>query len=831
MTFSLRFLLRELWASRQQAVIFMLCTALSISSLVSVDSLSRDVNRSVSGDARALHGGDILIRSSYDFSDRLLRAVEGLDLGEENVSRTWRFYSVVRSGSGESTLFCNIAAVGGSYPLYGNVELLSGALFRNTLAAGKIIVAAEVLERLQAKVGDRLLLGGAELTIADVVMRESHRPVEVFSLGPRVFVSSSDLDRIGLVKRGSRVFHGLQLRVGDDEARLRALQVLQSAATPGQERVNSFETASSRLKRFYDNLLFFLSLISVFALFLAGIGMQSSLAALFRQKEKSLAIIKGLGASSRFILVNYLSLVFVVGLSGGILGIAAAAGFKKIFPWLFAGIVPANSLGGLTAADAGEGLLLTLLVVGFFTFLPLYRLLEVRPSAVFRREAGRSGKGPGYYLLLAAGLGLLTLVVVRLLEDVRTGLAFMAGSGLLIMVLALLIQGMLMLLRRNRFRSLPLRQAVRSLLRPGNATRAVTVTLASALAVLTTIYLVEDNLRTTFVEAYPPDAPNVFLVDIQPDQRTGVVETAGREMELFPIIRGRLKAINGLAVAAGERAGRFSDSLTREFNLTYRSDLLEDEILEEGASLFQRDRGAGAPLQVSILDMVADMGDFNLGDLLEFNIQGVPVTAEVVSVRSRTRSKLYPFFYFVFQPQDMANAPQTLFGALRVESGEVAALQSRVVAAYPNVSLINLTSTAAELGAVMKKLSGIVSFFAFFPIVAGIFILIGAIVATRLDRAREAVYYKIMGGGKRFVAAVFLWENLLLGVLSSLAGVAVAGAGSWVVCRYIFEIEFTPGLRPLFSLAGVTIILVGVIGLVISLPVIRQKPAQFLREE
>jgi putative ABC transport system permease protein len=817
--------------ARNQAGIFILCVALSITTLVALNSFRRDVNISIIGDARALHGGDLILHSHYEFSQELLSAVNRMEKDIQGRVRSWEFYSVVRNPADEETLFSNIKAVGPSYPLYGEVELLSGEDFQKVLRPGTIVVGVELLEKLGLKVGDYLHVGKATLAIGDVVVRESTRPVDIFNFGPRVFVAAADLEKLDLVKTGSRVQFEMLLKIGGEDKLEQAAKLLSAVAMAGQERVATYETARSGLKRFFDNLLFFLSLISIFTLLLAGIGMQSSLSALLRQKEKSLAITKALGATQQFLLLHYLLLVLIYGLIGAFLGILAGGFLKYLFPLLFAGLISPETMSGLGLLDIAEGMILGFLVVCFFTFLPLYRLRDVKPNVIFRSESVTGGKEFISYLAIGVGLILLTLLVIRQLEDVKTGIYFMAGTVGLIVLISVLARLLLAGLKRLKIGSLPLRQAFRSLLRPGNSTRAVIVTLASALSVLLAIFLVEFNLHTTYVESYPQEAPNLFLVDIQTEQRQGFEQLMGGDVQLHPIIRARLKAINDVPVKRGQRKNRWSDSLSREFNLTYRNELLTDEVVSDGGTLYQQDKKGNTYLQVSILDTVADMGDMKIGDVLDFNIQGMELKAKVTSIRTRNKSMLYPFFYFVFPEEFLVKAPQTLFAAVHVDNTSIPDVQKKVVAAYPNISVINMAKTAEELGAVMKKLSGIVNFFALFSILAGALIIISSILATRLARVREAVYYKVLGAKSGFVFSVFFYENLLLGLLSSVLGVLLAQVGSWSLCHFLFKITYNPNWPASAVLVGFTLLLVVVVGMTSSISIIRQKPIFFLREQ
>ncbi len=829
---NVRFIIREILQSKSQSVVFVLCVILSLVSIVAINSFRRDVRQSIASDARALHGADIIVRSHYEFSQPLQRELSALqqEQGLETI-RTWEFYSVARREDGRDSLLCNIKVVERGYPLYGVVELGSGRNFSAVLQPGKTIVAPELLQRLGLTIGDRLLLGESSLEIVDVVRRESLRPIDFFKFGPRIFVSAADLERMDLVNKGSRVHYEALIKVADHSRIDMIAAQLQAKTVLGQERVDTYATAGSRVKRFFDNLLFFLSLVSVFTLLLAGIGMQSSLAALLRQKEKSFAILRSLGATSSFLLRHYLLIVFILSGIGCSLGIASGLLLEKSFSSLFAGLLPDKIILGGTLYDVLEGMGLGIVVVSLFTFLPLSRIKNVKPAAIFRKEIDNGSANRTAYVLIGCCIVLLAGLVIRQLEDFRIGLYFVGGVLTLIAVITILIRFLLMLLRRIRVVSLPLRQAIRSLLRPGNATGTIVVTLSSALAVLLAIYLVESNLHSTYIASYPADAPNLFCLDIQKNQQQDFLELVGKDVELFPVIRARLNTINGEKINRKEESKKRGDSLAREFNLTYRDKLLEDEIIIEGNTLFGSKSAKGGPVPVSILDTVAEMGDMKIGDRLLFNIQGVPLQAEVSSIRSRTKSKLYPFFYFVFPERVLKAAPQTFFGALHVKKGDISRLENAIVNRFPNISTINVSETAAELGKIMQKLSTIINFFASFSILAGAFILVGSVLATRMARMKEAVYYKILGAKTGFVLLVFLLENLLLALLSGGCAILVAQAGSWGLCHFFLDIDYHPYIPMSLAMLGLTVCLVISLGLLSSWSILRRKPVRFLREQ
>lgn len=826
-----RFLVRELVHGWHHALIFVLCVALSLTTLGALNSFKGGVNRTLFKDARELHGADIIVESYYPLSEPLIGLITQLE--QENrltASMVYEFYSVVRNGEAEKTLLANIKVVDGQFPLYGKVDLGSGNSLGQTLTAGNTVVAEDVLKRLDFQVGDLLEVGSARLRIVDTVVHESDSPVNLLNFGPRVFVAEADLEAIDLVKKGTRIEYEMLLKLQNEKDLDEIALLFNNQATPGQERVNTFRDAESGVKRFFDNLLFFLSLISIFTLLLAGLGMQSCLTALFRQKEKNIAVTRTLGATSPFLYRHYLLIILCIGLLGALIGVFSGIALGAYLPSLFEGLLPIRSQMSFQIVDVFEGMALGLMVVLLFTFLPLYRLRNIKPVAIFRSEGVSIIRDKIFYLATAAGVSMVTVLVVRQLEDITIGLLFMVGTLFLLLVTALLAGLLTGYARKLKIRSLRLRQAFRSMTRTGNATRSIIITLSAALALLFTIYLVEHNLHNTYIESYPEDAPNLFCIDIQPDQREGFVSFFENDIELFPIIRARLLAINGERINIREELEKRRDNFAREFNLTYREYLLEDEVIAEGTSLFEKNEEGSFDLQVSVLDTVVEMGDLRLGDRLLFNIQGVELEAKITSIRSRTKSQLYPFFYFVFPEKYLKDAPQTLFAATNVDKTKIAALQNQVLEKYPNISFINVAEAAEDIEELMAKLSEIITFFAAFSILAGGLILVSSILATRLARIRESVYYTMLGGTRSFVYTVCIYENGLIGLFSGLIGLLLAQLGSWALCHFLFEIPYDPNAFASLLLLGATVFFVVVLGLLSSLTIVNQKPARFLRE-
>ncbi len=827
-----QFVYRQLFSTRQQGGILILCVALAVLTHVTIGSLRHSVQTALLNDTKQLHAADIIVGSNTAFTPETIMALNALQQqGRAELAQVYEFYSMVRtrrSTDSPASLLAHLKVVEAGYPFYGRVELASGRELHEVLTPGSTIVESLLLERLGLEVGDRVDIGKTTLTIRDVVVREPDRPVQFFSLGPRAFVALADLPALELVQRGSRVRYRYLLKIADGSGLERMASDLRER-TAEFERVTTFKTAESGIKTFFDNFLFFLNLTAVYTLFLAGIGIQSTLYALARASEETIATIKTVGATSRFIIGHFILIVFILGLIGTLVGLGLGGLNQFLMAVLFRDVLPPDVDLSLVWPTVLESIALGSLLLVLFAFLPLYRLRDVKPNAMFRKAMMPTSGGVvtgGVYTVI--GLFFVGMILWRM-PNVTTGLAVAGGSLVLIGLVALVAHGILWIVRRPHIRHLALRQAIKGFWRPGNATKPMLITLTVSLAVLFSLYLIELNLNAVFIQAYPDDAPNLFMVDIQPHQLDAIQDVLGQETLFYPVVSARIRSIRGEPLDREAQRQRRGDNLAREFRLTYRHELLADEALLKGQTLFREDWGEDEP-QVSVMDTVVDMHPMAIGDRIMFTVHGIPLQARISSIRTWTKETLQPFFYFVFPQKVLDRAPQNIFTALRVEPARISQLQSDIVTQFPNVSVIDVTQTLTAFSKVIRKLSTIIRFFTGLSLIAGICILISSLVATRAARIREAVYFKILGATRRFVGRVFALESIILSAMSALLALTLSHTGNWIISKYVLEIDYRPFIGVSILLLLGTVLLVTAVGSLASRSILQHKPALFLRE-
>jgi putative ABC transport system permease protein len=822
-------MVRQVRRSAKQALLFVLCTALSLTALTAFSGFSHSVERSLLNDARKLHAADIIV-SSYDPISAPVDQLVGKWVAHAQVKRAdiHHFLSMVRAADESAAELAGVKVVGQGYPFYGQVKLASGRPFHSVLVPGTCIVGQTFLARTGLRIGSRLHVGYATLTIADVVLSEPDQPLNFFSFGPRVFVHHKDLAALGLIAKGGRIRRKVLLKVKDPTRVDVLARQLKQVAAKDQERVETFRTAGTRTQRFLDNFFFFLKLVGLFILLLAGLGIQGTVSALLKEKQPTIAIMKAVGATNGYLLRHFTGLIGLLGGAGTLLGILSGMAGQRLLAWVMAPYLPAGLDPAFSWGGVAEAVALGCVVVLVFSFLPLYRVREMRPMLIFRKEIASETTGTPFYIAVALVLIFFFALVVRHMHDVRFGLYFVGGICALVAAVALLTQGLLFVVRRRAYADLKIRQAVKGLFRKGNATPTTIITLTVSLSVIFANYFIEKNLDAAFVQSFPQDAPNAYFVDIQPDQTAAFLKAIERPAELYPIVRARVTAIDGTPIDKTAERKKHRDNFSRVFNLTYRQHLLADERIVQGDRLF---RSEWTGPQVSILDTVAEMRPMHIGDTLRFKIQGVPLEARISSIRSRRRSSFSPFFYFVFPDKVLEKAPHTYFAALKIPPEQLGVLQRNIVSRFPNISVIDLSQAVRDFARLMGRLSRIIRGFGVFSIGAGLLILVSAIYATRAERMVEAVYYKILGAGKAFVFKVFALENLLIGAFSGILALMMAQAGAYWVCTARLDVDYHWQVVPSLLMAVATMVLVVAVGLAASWSIMEKRPITYLREQ
>lgn len=792
----------------------------SVLSITSVGFLADRARLALERDMHTLLGGDLLLRADQPPPEEWRR--EAVQQGLK-VAESWRLMSMARVGQGDAQTaqLVSLRAVDGGYPLSGQIKITtqlpspaSGGGVRGeghstddeqpslTLHYGPaphtLWADQRFLDVTGARIGDPVELGDARFTLAARLDAEPDRGLVQFDLAPRIMMRLDGLPATGLVQEGSRVNYQLHLAGAKN-----AVADYQAWVTPrlarGQQ-VQDLDNARPELRTGLDRAQRFFGLAALLAVVLAATAMHLAARRYVLRHLDGYAVMRCLGASqARLAGLFGGQLLLLGGLAGALgsaLGYAAQALLARLMGDLLGTDLPAPSpLPALQGWLAGYVLLLG------FALPPLWRLKQVPALRVLRREAlPPSG---GAVAMTLAGLAALAALLVWQTRDPRLAGWVLGGFLGAALVFYLASLGLLRLVSRpgNRGGSFAQRYGLASLGRRARANGVQASALALGLTALLLLAFTRGDLLDAWRAKTPPDAPNRFIINIQPEQLDTVRAWFPRNglaaPDLYPMVRGRLTAINGQPVNPDnypdDRAQRLAE---REFNLSFMARLPDYNPLSAGHGFTPAERETGA---LSVEQGIADTLGIRLDDRLSWNVAGEAFSAPVTSLREVDWDSMRVNFFVITTPGLLEHMPASYLTSFHLPAARATVLNG-LVREMPNLTVVDTSAILAQALDWMERLVGAVQAVFLFALAAGVLVLYAALVSTRDERLREAALLRALGAARPQLRGALLTEFAVLGLLSGLlASLAAAGIGA-VLADRVFDLAYTPS--PWLWLAG-----------------------------
>ena len=863
MTFVLKMLARELRSSWRRLLFFFVCVAVGVGAIVAIRSVIQSVRTGLMSEARSIIASDVLISTNRPWTSEVLSALGQRLATDEVLDRmdAIETATMVRAeGGADAARMVELRGVQPKFPFYGRVVLQDGQTFTHDLLRGRgALVRPELLTQLGTKVGGRLIIGGQPFTIRGVIAQEPGRRVGAFSFGSRVLIDYDDLRASELLALGSRASYQILLRVREQAVEPMTRDIRRDFRDRFVQ-ARSYRSTEDDIGEDLMRAENYLSLVGFVMVVLGGIGVWSVTRVFVKQKIRSVAILKCLGATANQILATYVAQVLLLGIVGSLLGVGIAAVAIAAIP-ASAAAAFGNVSYGLTLSAALQGLAVGLLVSLLFSLVPLLEVRRVKPLLLLRsldtvmpppagKRSWRDSMVPAWVrradpVQIAAG-GIVTAALVALAAwqaaSITVALVVCGGFAGIALVLhgagALLVRAVRPLAATPYF---PLRHAVGTLRRPGNQTRVILLAVGLGSFFVLGVRALQANLLEQFSVQLQRGGADMFLIDIQQDQADGVrafFRDAGiGEPQLIPVLRARVTSVRGSETNLESYADvRGRGGLGREYVITYRDHLEPNETLLEGEFWTGKPPlpADAAELEVSIEKNIRDRSRIRPGDLMRFDVLGRVVQARVTSVREvEWGDARNGGFMFVFRPGSLERAPHSYIATLKAPEDPAARarLQRDLVTRYPNVSAIDVREVFASIQSVVDNVTFAISIVGTVALASGALILIGAVAMTKFQRVYEAAILRTLGASTRMLGTMLALEYSALGLIAGLIGAAGSLALSWAVCRFVFEIDWTPAPGLLAAGTLATTVLVGVIGIVASADVLRKKPLATLRAE
>jgi len=796
--------------------LLMVAVMLAVAAMSAVGFFAGRLDAALLRDAAQLLGGDAVVASDQPAPAPFVRKAQALGLvHSENVS----FPSMARAPDdrGGAVRLVAVKAVETNYPLRGGLRLRSSpeSAEASVVAApqrGTVWVDASLLESLNLKVGDALQLGDAALRIAQLIVQEPDRGAGFMSFAPRVMLHRDDLAATRLVQPASRVTYRLAVaspvarqaqvsefvRWAEEEIRAQKLRGI---------RIESLEAGRPEMRQTLDRAQRFLNLVALLAALLAAVAVAIAARDFAQRHLDDCAMLRVLGAPQRAMAAAYALEFGGIGLAASVAGAALGYGVHFVFVRLLSGLLetalpPAQWMPGLFGVGVG----MTLLAA--FGLPPVLQLAKVPPLRVIRRDVGGL-KAASLGVLAAGTLGFGALLVAAS-ADVKMGLLAVGGFAAASGVFALVAWAAVKLLgvvvpRVNAARWLTL--ATRQMAaRPAFAVLQISA-LAVGLLALVLLVLLRTDLVSAWRNATPPDAPNRFVINLQPEQgddfRQALKDAGVVRHDWYPMIRGRLVAINGREVAPGMFAGDRAQRLVeREFNLSHAASLPAHNRVSAGT--WTPDEAEG----MSVEEGLAQTLGLRLGDRLRFDIAGQPREGRITSLRKVDWGSMRVNFFVMFPLARMDGVPVTYISAFKAPTavartepaasaptgapGAAEAFDKALSRRFPNITNVDVSASVAQIQKVLDQVIRAVEFLFGFTLAAGLVVLFAAVSATRESRSREYAVMRAVGAGSALLRQVQRAELLGVGALSGAMAAAAAVAVGGLFARLVFEFSWAP---------------------------------------
>ncbi len=823
--------LREWLQHKTYPVLFILCLLISMSAYLTLDSLQVGVDEFISRNQLELVGGDIVLSSRRPFPDSVESIVASHP--ENRMVREYQFGAIIYTD--DDSVLGSLKASSAPYPLYGELVLGSGRDARSVWTPGTVLVEPQVLAQLEISLGDEVQIGEASFIVADTIASEPDRPLTGFGFGARVMMKYEDVAATQLLGQKSRIYYRIELK--SDESEIKPLfEELSLAVADTRVNLSSSDGANTAVSAVSADFLTFLKLLVIAVIVLSGIGLMSVVSAFLTRQTRSIAIRRALGETTDSIKRGYRWLFSVTAL----LAIALATGLSiALLTWgldVFRAIMPQNIEFGIQPLSLLKTVVIAWGITRLMTYWTLEKLHDIKPLAVLHQHDVKPARGRSRFgwltVAIAVFAGLIYLEIGSVLATALIMLGLMAVWLLMYAVIRLVLWG----IRRLLPKQWQIRLALQNIFRKNNQSALFLTTMSLTVMVLGSITMIDHSIQDQLITNFPDDAPNMFLLDIQQDQKSEltelVEERATAPMTYYPVVRARIASVNGVGVdTLKEQLGSY-DNVTRIFNLSYADEITEGEFYVDNAEtgeLFAADRDGRVP--VSILASFAEFLDVGVGDNVSFDIQGVQMDTWISSVRMRESRGPRPFFYFLFQPEVLAEAPQINFAALKLADGIREQTQIDIARRWPGITTIDAAVIAAKIKAYVDQIRQLIQLFTALSLIAGLLILLASLVSTSQDRQRESNYYRLMGMLRSDLTRISLIEFLFMGFIGFAIGFGLSSLISWVVVGQWFNMSFIMPWSMMAASLGLFMLTMVVISLWYSRTVLVSKPMAFIRTE
>ena len=829
---------RDSRRNRSRLMLFVSSIILGIAAMVAIYSLGDNMSDEVDRQAASLLGADLMIGTAKQVSPAIQKMVDSLG---DRRSEQRMFPSMIYFTKGNKTRLVQVRALGGEFPYYGILETVpseAGKAFRKGQAA---LVDQTMMLQYDATVGDTIKIGNVSFVIAGTLINAPGQTGLSASIAPPVYIPLQYLEQTGLAQKGSRIATQFFFKFDKPVNMEQLVDKIEPRLDVEGMSYETVETQKQNTARSLQDLTNFLSLVSFIALLLGCVGVASAINIYVKEKIRSVAILRCLGAKGSQAFLIYLVQIVVVGFLGSLAGAALGTIIQQFLPIAFKDFLPIKVTADISWSAIGQGILLGIVISFLFALSPLVSIRKISPLNTLRLSFQKFSlfKDPVkwlvYLLIILFIWGFIYYQIGEIPESIGFSVVIVVSFLILVGVAAMLMWAV----RRffpNRASYL-WRQGLANLYRPNNQTTILIVAIGLGTAIICTLFSVRAILLKRIELTARDNRSNTILFDIQPAQTDSVIALA-KEFNLpvdgaVPIVNMRLDKVNnitGETVRKDSTIKMLRGIFDREYRVTFRDSLTASEKIAKGKWSGKVD-GSGK-IFISLDQNFAKNNSIKIGDTMIFNVQGSVISTIVGSLRQVDWGRVQTNFLVVFPTGVLEQAPQFHVLVTRIDNKDQSArFQQRLVQKFPNVTIIDLSAVLSIVSSIIDKVGLIIRFMAAFSIFTGLIVLIASVLISKYQRIQESVLLRTLGASRKQIFYITALEYFFLGALAAATGMFMSLGISFLVAKFMFETEFVLKWIPLLIVFVSVCFLTVFIGLINSRAVVTRPPLEILREE
>ncbi len=735
---------------------------LVIASIFALSALASRMEQVIVKQGKDALTADAVFVSANPLPDSLLKSTEQLER-----SVMTRFSTMAFSDNGMQLI--SVRGVDERYPLMG--ELVLDGSESGRVKPSQLWLDERIMAQLEVTKGDNVTIGDADFTVSGAVLMEPGLSFNPFQQMPAAYIHQSDVEKTGAIQVGSRVQYRLFLKA--DNAALKQLQ--DKTELSPSDRWRTQDTAS-RSNEVFDRTTQYLSLTVAIVIIMAATTLVLTCQNYVNSRTQTIAMLKSLGASRRWIEKWLLIQVAILLVTASIVGLILGSGLEYLLRIPLKDLLP-NPLPSYGVTPFIVAVVSAILITVPALGIPLLGLIKTPALEVLQQgTAQRSWKR--LLLVLVPVLPLLALYANNTLVWI-----VLVGIAALFVVLAGLSIALTKLF--SRFATKPAMKLALSRINRTPITSGLQFgALSLSLMLLSIIWLVRSDILADWERTLPADAPNVFALNIGDYELANYLETLDKNgvtrSQAFPIIRGRLTEINGQNVKDVEYEGEGSDAIRRELNLTWG-----DQLPEYNDVLSGKWTNANS---VSVeADVARDLG-IQLGDKLRFVINSQNFDATVDTIRHVEWRDMKPNFYFIFSSDVMANVPGSYLISYRINEGNESLLTS-MSRAHPTVSVLDIRTMGEKIQALIQQIVSAITILALLGVIAGLLLIFTLLRLSLSQRQQEIRLYRTLGSSKKRINTTLWAEYGIMALVASSVAVMAAEACVAAVMKYGFDLN------------------------------------------